>query len=409
MHGAALGYVDSRRGSVAMDILSGVFDLPWWGAVTVALVLTHLTIIAVTVFLHRHQAHHALDLHPAVSHFFRFWLWLTTGMLTKEWAAVHRKHHAKCDTPEDPHSPQILGLNRVLWGGVFLYVKEANRSETLERYGHGTPDDWIERKLYSKFKIFGLVLMGAVDLVLFGIVQGGLILATQIVWIPFWAAGVINGIGHYWGYRHWSTPDASTNILPIGLLIGGEELHNNHHAYPTSAKLSYKWYEFDLGWLYIRILEVLGLAKVKHVAPKPQFVAPKPIVDPDTLRAVIACRYDVLAKYARSLKRTYAEELAKLRRRSPQDARSLRSLKPWLNRDDKMLRARERARLAEVLPKSRVLQIMVSMRRELAALWGRSTASRDQLVRQLEDWCRRAEASGIGSLVEFSQRLRSYA
>jgi len=392
-----------------MDYFSGVFDLSWWGAVAAALVLTHLTIISVTVFLHRHQAHHALDLHPAVSHFFRLWLWLTTGMSTKEWAAVHRKHHAKCDTPEDPHSPQILGLNRVLWAGVFLYVKEANRPETLERYGHGTPDDWIERKLYSKFKLLGLVLMGVIDLVLFGIVPGGLILATQIIWIPFWAAGVINGIGHYWGYRHWSTPDASTNILPIGVLIGGEELHNNHHAYPTSAKLSNKWYEFDLGWLYIRILEALGLAKVKHVAPKPQFVAPKPVVDPDTLRAVIACRYDVLAKYARSLKRTYAEELAKLRRRSPQDARSLRSLKPWLSRDDKMLRERERARLAEVLPKSRVLQIMVSMRRELAALWGRSTASREQLVKQLEDWCRRAEASGIGPLVEFSQRLRSYA
>jgi len=387
----------------------GVFDLPWWGTVAVGLVLTHLTIIAVTVFLHRHQAHRALDLHPAVSHFFRFWLWLTTGMLTKEWAAVHRKHHAKCDTPEDPHSPQILGLNRVLWGGVFLYVKEANRPETLERYGHGTPDDWIEHKLYSRFKILGLVLMGVIDLVLFGIVPGALIFAVQIVWIPFWAAGVINGIGHYWGYRHWSTPDASTNIVPIGVLIGGEELHNNHHAYPTSAKLSNKWYEFDLGWLYIRILEALGLAKVKHVAPKPHFVAPKPVVDPDTLRAVIACRYDVLAKYARSLKRTYAEELAKLRRRSPQDARALQTLEPWLNRDDKMLRERERAQLAEVLPKSGVLQIMVSMRRELAALWARSTASREQLVKQLEDWCRRAEASGIGPLVEFSRRLRSYA
>jgi len=409
MHGAALGYVDSRRGSVAMDILSGVFDLPWWGAVTVALVLTHLTIIAVTVFLHRHQAHHALDLHPAVSHFFRFWLWLTTGMLTKEWAAVHRKHHAKCDTPEDPHSPQILGLNRVLWGGVFLYVKEANRSETLERYGHGTPDDWIERKLYSKFKIFGLVLMGAVDLVLFGIVQGGLILATQIVWIPFWAAGVINGIGHYWGYRHWSTPDASTNILPIGVLIGGEELHNNHHAYPTSAKLSYKWYEFDLGWLYIRILEVLGLAKVKHVAPRPQFVAPKPIVDPDTLRAVIACRYDVLAKYARSLKRTYAEELGKLRRFAPHDAHVLQNLKRWLHRDEKSLGETERAHLENGLSKSRALRTVYSMRAELVSLWERSSASRDQLVRQLQDWCHRAEASDIRPLAEFSRRLRCYS
>lgn len=390
-------------------LFSGLFDLPWWGLVLVALALTHVTIASVTIFLHRHQAHHALDLHPAVSHFFRLWLWLTTGMLTKEWAAVHRKHHAKCDTPEDPHSPQILGINRVLWAGVFLYVKEARKPETIERYGRGTPDDWLERNLYSKFKILGLALMGVIDIILFGVVPGLLIFVTQIVWIPFWAAGVINGIGHYWGYRNWSTPDASTNIIPVGILIGGEELHNNHHAYPTSARLSNKWYEFDLGWLYIRILQALGLAKVKHVAPTPFFAAPKPAVDPATLEAIIRCRYDVLAKYAQSLKRIYAEEISKLRRRSPQDARALQSVEPWLDRDDKMLHDTERERLAEVLPKSQALQTMYSMRRELAALWGRSTASREQLVRQLQDWCRRAEASGIRALAEFSQRLRSYA
>ena len=390
-------------------LFSGLFDLPWWGLVLVALGLTHITIVSVTIFLHRHQAHHALDLHPAVSHFFRLWIWLTTGMLTKEWAAVHRKHHAKCDTPEDPHSPQILGINRVLWTGVFLYVKEARKPETLERYGRGTPDDWLERNLYSRFKILGLVLMGVVDIILFGIVPGLLILAIQIAWIPFWAAGVINGIGHYWGYRHWSTPDASTNIVPLGILIGGEELHNNHHAYPTSAKLSNKWYEVDLGWIYIRVLEALGLAKVKHVAPTPHFAAPKTAVDPDTLQAIIRCRYDVLATYAQSLKRTYAEELRKLRRRSPQEARALKSVEPWLDRDDKMLHDAERARLAEVLPKSQPLQTMYAMRRELAAVWGRSTASREQLVRQLQDWCRRAEASGIQALADFSQRLRSYA
>jgi len=390
-------------------LFSGLFDLPWWGAVLVALALTHVTIASVTIFLHRHQAHHALDLHPAVSHFFRLWLWLTTGMLTKEWAAVHRKHHAKCDTPEDPHSPQILGINRVLWAGVFLYVKEARKPETIERYGRGTPDDWLERNLYSRFKILGLVLMGVADIILFGIVPGLAILAAQIVWIPFWAAGVINGIGHYWGYRHWSTPDASTNIFPLGILIGGEELHNNHHAYPTSAKLSNKWYEFDLGWLYIRILEALGLAKVKHVAPTPHFETPKPVVGPDTLQAIIRCRYDVLATYARSLKRTYADEIGKLRRHSPQEARALQAVEPWLDRDDKMLHDTERERIAELLPKSQALQTMYAMRRELAAVWGRSTASREQLVMQLQDWCRRAEASGIRALAEFSRRLRSYA
>jgi stearoyl-CoA desaturase (delta-9 desaturase) len=390
-------------------ILSGVFDLPWWGVAAVALALTHITIVAVTVFLHRHQAHRALDLHPVVSHFFRFWLWLTTGMVTREWAAVHRKHHAKCETPEDPHSPQVLGINRVLWGGVFLYVREAHKPETLERYGHGTPDDWLERHLYSRYQILGLTLVGSIDIILFGVVPGALVLMTQIVWIPFWAAGVINGVGHYWGYRLWPTPDASTNISPLGILIGGEELHNNHHAYPTSAKLSIKWYEFDIGWLYIRILEALGLAKLKHVAPTPHFSEPRAAVDPQMLQAVIACRYDVLAKYAKSLKRAYADEMNKLREVAPQDARILRSLKRWLNQDEKMVPEPERRKLAEVLPKSRVLMTMVTMRRELAAVWGRSAATRDQLVKQLQDWCQRAEASGIRPLAEFSERLRRYA
>jgi stearoyl-CoA desaturase (delta-9 desaturase) len=345
---------------------SGVFDLPWWGYVIVALALTHVTIVAVTVFLHRHQSHRALDLHPAVSHFFRLWLWLTTGMVTREWAAIHRKHHAKVETPEDPHSPQVLGINRVLWGGVLLYVKETRNRATIERYGHGTPDDWLERRVYSRHMKLGLTLMALIDLILFGIVPGTLIFLTQIAWIPFWAAGVINGIGHYWGYRNWSTPDASTNIVPWGILIGGEELHNNHHAFTTSARLSSKWYEFDIGWMYIRMLEALGLAKVKRVAPIPQFIAPQAIPGLQTLQAVLTHRYDVLAKYAKSLKRVGAGE-------------------------------------------PHALQTMHAMRNELMALWERSTASKEQLVRRLQDWCQRAEASGVRPLAEFSQKLRCYA
>ena len=389
-------------------IFSGFMDLPWWGLVLVALGLTHVTIAAVTIFLHRHQAHRALDLHPVVSHFFRFWLWLTTGMVTKEWAAIHRKHHAKCETAEDPHSPQVHGINRVLWGGVFLYVKESHVRETMERYGHGTPDDWLERHVYSRFAVLGLTSMGVADVVLFGVVPGLLILLTQIVWIPFWAAGVINGIGHYWGYRNYDSADASKNIVPWGILIGGEELHNNHHAFATSAKLSSKWYEFDLGWLYIRLLEMLGLAKVKKVAPRPVFAEPKPAADLETLQAVIANRYDVLARYANSIKSTYAEEVARLKRWSPQDAQVLRSLKRALLRGQ-VLAESERARLAEALKNSRALATVVAMRKELAALWERSNASKEQLLRQLQDWCHRAEASGIQQLMEFSLRLRSYA
>jgi stearoyl-CoA desaturase (delta-9 desaturase) len=311
-----------------MELFAGWLDLPWWGHAVAALALTHVTIASVTIFLHRHQAHRALDLHPAASHFFRAWLWLSTGMVTREWVAVHRKHHAKCDTAEDPHSPQVLGLNRVLWGGVFLYVKEANRPDTIERYGQGTPDDWLERNVYDKLAMFGVFITLAIDLLLFGVVPGALVWLTQIAWIPFWAAGVINGIGHYWGYRSWPTPDASTNIVPLGILIGGEELHNNHHAYPTSAKLSSKWYEFDLGWLYIRALEALGLARVKHLAPVPRIKAPKPAADLLILQAVIRNRYDVLARFARSMKRAYAAELERMRRSSPEDARALEDLGP---------------------------------------------------------------------------------
>jgi stearoyl-CoA desaturase (delta-9 desaturase) len=390
-------------------LFSGVLDLPWWGYVLVALGLTHVTIAAVTIFLHRCQAHRALDLHPIVSHFFRFWLWLTTGMVTKEWAAIHRKHHAKCETPEDPHSPQVYGINRVLWGGVFLYVKESHNGETMERYGHGTPDDWVERNVYSKFVLLGLTTMGLVNVALFGLVPGALILITQIAWIPFWAAGVINGIGHFWGYRNWETEDASTNIFPIGILIGGEELHNNHHAFASSARLSSKWYEFDIGWMYIRIMEMLGLARVKKLAPTPRFREAKPMVDLETLQAVISNRYDVLAKYAKSLKQTYADEVAKLRQVRPQDALALKRLRRRLVRDERKLDAPQRAELAAALSKSTPLARAYELRRELESLWVRSSASREQLVRQLQDWCQRAEASGIAPIVEFSRRLRSYA
>ena len=389
-------------------IFSGLFDFPWWGYVLAALGLTHVTIAAVTIFLHRCQAHRALELHPAVSHFFRFWLWLTTGMVTKEWAAIHRKHHAKCETAEDPHSPQVYGINRVLWAGVFLYVKESYNKETLERYGHGTPDDWMERNVYTAFPSAGILTMLSVDLLAFGAVPGLLIWATQVAWIPFWAAGVINGIGHFFGYRSYDVADASTNIVPWGILIGGEELHNNHHAFASSAKLSSKWYEFDIGWMYIRILESLGLATVKKLAPKPRFAEPKAAADLDTLHAVIANRYDVLSRYAKSIRRTYADEVERLRHWSPRDAEVLRSLKRALLRGQAAAGA-ESARVSEVLKNSRALATVIAMRHELAALWDRSSASKEQLLRQLQDWCRRAEASGIAPLVDFSVRLRSYA
>ena len=386
---------------------SGVFDLTWWGYVLVTLALTHVTIAGVTIFLHRCQAHRALDLHPIPSHFFRFWLWLTTGMETKEWAAIHRKHHAKCETAQDPHSPQIYGINRVLWGGVFLYVKESHNKETMERYGHGTPDDWIERNLYSRYSFLGPVAMGVIDLILFGL-PGLAIIVVQLVWIPFWAAGVINGIGHYWGYRNFDCADASRNIVPWGILIGGEELHNNHHAYATSAKLSNKWYEFDIGWLYIRVMQALGLAKVKKIAPTPRLAAARPVVDFDTLQAVITYRYDVMQKYLKSTQQIYREEFARLKAAGA-DTKQFKAVKRWLARDVDELPDQEKAQFESVLRKSNRLATAYAMRRDLTALWARSNATREQLVKQLQDWCSRAEASGIGQLQDLSLRLRCYA
>ncbi|MBX9848053.1 MAG: fatty acid desaturase [Rhodocyclaceae bacterium] len=379
-------------------MMSGFFDLPWWGYVVVALGLTHVTIAGVTIFLHRHQAHRALDLGPIPSHFFRFWLWLTTGMNTKEWAAIHRKHHAKCETAEDPHSPQIHGINKVLWGGVFLYVKEAHNRETISKYGTGTPDDWIENNLYTPYQKLGIAIMLALDLCMFGVVPGLLMWIVQVIWIPFWAAGVINGLGHFWGYRNFACADASTNLIPIGILIGGEELHNNHHTFATSAKLSNKWYEFDIGWMYIRILEMLGQARVKKVAPRPRLGAVRPAVDHATLNAVITHRYDVLAKYLKSLRQVAHEELQHLR----EEAHHHTILKHVLGDAEACDKTKA------VLAKSERLAKLVEMRHELEAIWARSSASHEQLLKQLQDWIHRAEESGVRQLQEFSLRLRSY-
>ena len=390
---------------------SGVFHLPWWGYALIALALTHVTIIAVTIYLHRHQTHRALDLHPTVSHFFRFWLWLTTGMVTREWVAVHRKHHAKVETPDDPHSPQVYGIWRVLFFGVFLYVRAAHDPETLEKYGHGTPNDWIERNLYSRYPKSGVVVMALINLVLFGALPGAVIFAVQMAWIPFWAAGVINGAGHYWGYRNFPVENASTNIVPWGILIGGEELHNNHHAYATSAKLSSRWYEFDIGWMYIRLLEMLGLAHVRHFATIPRIDPNKTVCDTKTIETLVHNRYYVLARYTRAVRKICIQELAKLKRGTSPDSKTrldphtLWNFRRWLRFNSWDLKARRPIDLEPVLEKDPLLQTIYSMRSDLSKLWARSTASTDQLVEQLRDWCRRAEASGIDPLRQFSRDI----
>jgi stearoyl-CoA desaturase (delta-9 desaturase) len=386
-------------------MFTGVYDLPWWGYVGYTLIMTHITIAAVTIYLHRHQAHRALELHPFASHGFRFWLWLTTGMVTKEWTAIHRKHHAKCETVDDPHSPKIHGIRKVLLEGAELYRTESTNRHTLERYGSGTPNDWIERNVYGRFTVLGISLLFILNFVLFGFI-GLTIWAVQMMWIPLFAAGVVNGIGHFWGYRIFQPADASRNIVPWGILIGGEELHNNHHAYVTSARLSNRWYEFDIGWFYIRVLQMLGLAQVKRVAPTLKFDRAKSHCDVVTLQAVVTHRYEVLAQYARAMRRTCVLEMRSLKACAVNvDAHAVTR---WLHVDTTALPQNEHGRREQVINASKVLATVYTMRDELVALWQRSSASRELLVRELEDWCRRAEASGIEGLQAFSRRLRSY-
>ncbi|HET9822925.1 MAG TPA: fatty acid desaturase [Burkholderiaceae bacterium] len=393
------------RDALVQWLAHGVLDASWWQVVLYTLAFTHVTIAAVTIFLHRAQAHRALELGPIPSHFFRFWLWLGTGMVTKEWVAIHRKHHAKCETKDDPHSPQTRGIRTVLLQGSELYRAEARNQETLDKYGHNTPDDWLERNLYSRYSWQGVGLTLILDLFLFGAV-GAAVWAVQMLWIPITAAGIINGIGHYWGYRNYEAPDASTNISPWGIIIGGEELHNNHHTYPTSAKFSVKPYEFDIGWVYISLMQKIGWATVKKVPPKLRLGTIKPVADEKTLEAVIANRYEVMAGYAREMKRACKAEIAALKAKG-QDIATLKASKRWLHRDDDKVPAAAKPQLQQVRAAHPALDKMVSMREELRQMWLNTNHSREQLAADLQAWCRRAEESGIEALRQFSLKLRS--
>ena len=383
----------------------GLLAASWWQIILYTLVTTHITIASVTIYLHRHQAHRAMDLHALPAHFFRLWLWLGTGQVTKEWVSIHRKHHAKCETLEDPHSPQAHGIKKVFWQGAELYRAESKNKETMSKYGHGTPNDWIERNLYTRFSWQGVGVMMIINLALFG--SAGLaVWAVQMMWIPVTAAGIINGIGHYWGYRNFEAPDASTNISPWGVMIGGEELHNNHHTYPTSAKFSVKPYEFDIGWGYIRALEVVGLAKVKKVPPKLRLGAIQPVADEKTLEALIAHRYEVMAGFARAMRDAGKVEIATLRSRNA-DVSVLQAANRWLHRDDDKVPASAKPQLAQARAEHPVLDKMVIMREELRQMWLSTSASREQLTADLQAWCHRAEQSGIAALNDFSMKLRA--
>ncbi len=389
-----------------MNLLEhGLLNLSVLGIIIAVLGLTHITIASVTIYLHRHQSHHSLNLHPIISHFFRFWLWLTTGMVTRQWVAIHRKHHAKCETPDDPHSPQIAGIKKVLLEGSELYRNEAKNQETLEKYGKGTPDDWLERNVYSRFPLMGIILMLFTDVLLFGVI-GITVFAIQMLWIPIFAAGVINGIGHFWGYRNFEPADASRNIVPWGVLIGGEELHNNHHAYPSSARLSNKWWEFDLGWFYIRLLKLLGLAQIKKTSPRIKHNVNKQIIDVETVRAIIHNRFHIVKLYGRKVIKPV---LRKERQRANNYCRALyRRARKLMTREDIKLDNNALATIKEVTAQSQTLATVYEFKQRLKELWANTTQNHAKRVQRLQNWCAEAEQTGIDVLQDFANYLRGY-
>jgi stearoyl-CoA desaturase (delta-9 desaturase) len=388
---------------VNLDFLYGILNLSFWSYVVVTFLMVQFTFMGVTLYLHRDATHRSLDLHPALRHVFRFWLWLTSGIVTREWVSVHRKHHARCETPDDPHSPVIFGLKKVLLEGAELYQVQARNPETQEKFGRGTPDDWMERNIYSRYRNGGITALFFIDLLLFG-VPGIIVFAVQMMANPVMAAGVINGIGHYYGYRNFECPDAARNIVPWGLLVAGEELHNNHHAFPSSAKFSiYRW-EFDIGWMYICVFRALRLAKVIRVAPEPAHVEPRKHIDLEMVRAVIVNRMHVLRAYTRHV--TLPVFRDELRIAGGKLSRRVRKL---LVREPVLLDNTAQSRLKEVLASNAALHTVHEFRERLRQMWSGKNMSNENLVQHLKDWIAQAEESRIKVLQDFAGSLRGYA
>ncbi|KTD68462.1 fatty acid desaturase [Legionella steelei] len=388
-------------------MLFGYLNLSFWGYVVATLILTQITIAAVTLYLHRNQTHRALTLHPIVSHFFRLWLWLTTGMVTADWVAIHRKHHASADVEGDPHSPVVFGIKKVFWEGAELYKVARKDKEMVAKYSHGTPKDWLERKIYSPHSAKGILLMLFVDLFLFGI-PGITIWAIQMMWIPFHAAGVVNGIGHHWGYRNFECPDAARNIFPWGFWIGGEELHNNHHTFASSAKFSIKWWEFDIGWMYIRILSFLGLAKVKKLPPKLAMDAGKLHVDLDTVRAVIGNRFQVMSNYYKSVIRPILKQEKNTSLENKAEKKLFARAGSLLRRENCLLNAAAKLRLSNLLEAREQLRVVYAYKQSLQNIWLKTASTQKELIEALQQWCRQAEESGLEVLRQFAQQLKGY-
>ena len=379
---------------------NGLLDLSAWQLLAVTLLITHVTIVSVTVYLHRYSAHRALELHPALKHFFRFWLWLTTAQNTREWTAIHRKHHAKCETVDDPHSPVIKGLRTVLLTGAELYRAEAENPETLRIYGKNCPEDWVERNVYSRFPVGGIAIMAVIDLALFGVL-GMTVWAVQMMWIPVWAAGVVNGLGHAIGYRNFECRDAATNLSPWGIIIGGEELHNNHHTYPNSAKLSVKPWEFDMGWAWIQLFSFFGLAKVQRVAPIAHRVAGKGNLDMDTAMPLLNTRSQIMAQYRKLVIAPLVKQ--ELGKADASVRHHFRRAKALLSRETSLLDETHQARIQRLLEESQALKVIYEKRIALQQIWVKTSSNGHEMLDAIKQWVRDAEASGIQSPREFAE------
>lgn len=385
----------------------GFLNLTFWGYVLAIVVLTQITIAAVTIYLHRNQTHRALTLHPIISHFFRLWLWLTTGMVTADWVAIHRKHHATTDIDGDPHSPVVLGIKKVFWQGAELYRAARKDKAMVAKYSHGTPTDWIERNVYAPHSAKGIIIMLLIDLFFFGI-PGLTVWAIQMMWIPLFAAGVINGIGHHWGYRNFECLDAATNIIPWGFWVGGEELHNNHHTFASSAKFSVKWWEFDIGWMYICILSFLGLAKVKKLPPKLARDEGKLQVDIDTVKAVISNRFQVMSNYYKIVIRPILKYEKNNSIETKADKKLFQRAGSLLRREDKLLTLKAKNRLQTLLEAREQLRVVYSYKQSLQNVWLKTASSQKELIDALQQWCRQAEESGLDVLRQFAKQLKGY-
>ncbi|MDH5834485.1 DesA family fatty acid desaturase [Luteimonas kalidii] len=391
-----------------IDFLAGgLLQWSFWPLAAYFLAATQLTILSVTLYLHRSQAHRGVDFHPVLAHVFRFWTWLTTSMITREWVAIHRKHHAKCETEEDPHSPMHKGIKTVFWQGVELYREARGMRADIEQYGKGAPSDWIERHLYTPYATLGPTLLLFLSFALFGF-AGIAIWAIQMAWIPFWAAGVVNGLGHWWGYRNFETTDTATNLTPWGLWIGGEELHNNHHAFPSSAKFALRKWEFDIGWAVIRGLETVKLAKVLRVAPALDVRPNIQVPDTDTMRALLAHRFQAMTDYQRNVL------MPALREEAAIAGGKLRSLLPRQQRkalvdDGRWLKPEAREQMQQWISQRPRIHTLVEYRRRLAAVLEARSSNASDALHALQDWCREAEASGIRVLQDYSARLKGYS